>query len=92
MPIERIAVVQKDIMRVANQHATPVITATQMLESMTSRRMPTRAEATDVAALAQSRVDPEDDIHATADYRRHLAGVLTRRGAAVALAAAGEVA
>ncbi len=49
VPIERIAVVQKDIMRRANQRAKPVITATQMLESMTTYRLPTRAEATDVA-------------------------------------------
>jgi pyruvate kinase len=49
VPIERIAVVQKDIMRRANQRAKPVITATQMLESMTSFRLPTRAEATDVS-------------------------------------------
>jgi len=31
------------------------------------------------AASARERVDPEADIHATADYRRHLAGVLTER-------------
>ena len=49
IPIERIAVVQKDLMRRANQRAKPVITATQMLESMTSHRLPTRAEATDVS-------------------------------------------
>ena len=49
VPIERIARVQKDVMRHANQRAKPVITATQMLESMTSFRLPTRAEATDVA-------------------------------------------
>jgi pyruvate kinase len=49
VPIERIAVVQKDIMRRANQRAKPVITATQMLESMASYRLPTRAEATDVS-------------------------------------------
>lgn len=49
VPIERIAVVQKDIMRRANQRAKPVITATQMLESMTNYRLPTRAEATDVS-------------------------------------------
>ncbi len=49
LPIERIALVQKDIMRRANQRAKPVITATQMLESMTTYRLPTRAEATDVA-------------------------------------------
>ncbi len=49
VPIERIAVIQKDLMRQANRRAKPVITATQMLESMTGSRRPTRAEATDVA-------------------------------------------
>jgi pyruvate kinase len=49
VPVETIALVQKDIMRRANQRAKPVITATQMLESMTTYRLPTRAEATDVS-------------------------------------------
>jgi len=49
VPIEDIAVVQKRLMRLANMRAKPVITATQMLESMTDNRRPTRAEATDVA-------------------------------------------
>ncbi len=49
IPIEQIAVVQKRLMRLANMHAKPVITATQMLESMTDNRRPTRAESTDVA-------------------------------------------
>jgi pyruvate kinase len=49
MPIEQMAVVQKQLMRRANILGIPVITATQMLESMTSSRRPTRAEATDVA-------------------------------------------
>jgi pyruvate kinase len=49
IPIEQIAVVQKNIMRMANIMGKPVITATQMLESMTSNRRPTRAEATDVS-------------------------------------------
>ena len=49
VPIERIAVVQKEITRRANQRAKPVITATQMLESMIGHRLPTRAEATDVS-------------------------------------------
>lgn len=48
-PIERIAIVQKDLIRRAMQAGKPVITATQMLESMTRSRQPTRAEATDVA-------------------------------------------
>ena len=49
IPIEHIAVVQKYLMRQANLLGKPVITATQMLESMTTNRRPTRAEATDVA-------------------------------------------
>jgi pyruvate kinase len=49
VPIEGIAVVQKKLMRLANMLAKPVITATQMLESMIENRRPTRAEATDVA-------------------------------------------
>ena len=49
IPIEDIAVVQKKLMRLANLKGKPVITATHMLESMTSSKRPTRAEATDVA-------------------------------------------
>jgi len=48
-PIELMAVVQKHLMRMAQRLGKPVITATQMLESMTEYRRPTRAEATDVA-------------------------------------------
>jgi len=49
IPIEQIAVVQKRLMRQANLLGKPVITATQMLESMTENLRPTRAESTDVA-------------------------------------------
>jgi pyruvate kinase len=49
IPIEEIAVTQKRLMLKANMLGKPVITATQMLESMTDHRLPTRAEATDVA-------------------------------------------
>lgn len=49
VPIEEIAMVQKKLIARANLAGKPVITATQMLESMVSNRLPTRAEATDVA-------------------------------------------
>jgi pyruvate kinase len=49
IPIEEMAVTQKRLMRLANLKCKPVITATQMLESMITNRLPTRAEATDVA-------------------------------------------
>ncbi len=49
IPIEEIAVAQKTITARANFFGVPVITATQMLESMTGNRRPTRAESTDVA-------------------------------------------
>ena len=49
IPIASIAVTQKYIMQSASAVGKPVITATQMLESMTEHRRPTRAEATDVA-------------------------------------------
>ena len=50
-------------------------------------------DAADWAAagrLAAEAVDPEDDIHASAAYRRHLAGVLTARAARAAAASAAE--
>jgi len=49
VPIEEMAILQKQLIGKANLAGKPVITATQMLESMTSSRLPTRAEATDVA-------------------------------------------
>jgi len=49
IPIEKIPNVQKELIRKANLVGKPVITATQMLESMTHNRRPTRSEATDVA-------------------------------------------
>ena len=49
MPIEEVPAIQKRIIRKANLLGRPVITATQMLESMVDNSRPTRAEVTDVA-------------------------------------------
>lgn len=49
IPIEEMAILQKQLIAKASLVGKSVITATQMLESMTTSRLPTRAESTDVA-------------------------------------------
>jgi len=49
LPFEEVPMVQKRIIALGQELARPVITATQMLESMTQQSRPTRAEVSDVA-------------------------------------------
>ena len=49
VPYYEVPTLQKMLIRKANEHAKPIITATQMLLSMTKNRMATRAEVSDVA-------------------------------------------
>lgn len=49
VPMAKVPHIQKDLISLCLKKSKPVITATQMLESMVSRSIPTRAEVTDVA-------------------------------------------
>ncbi len=49
VPFEEVPIIQKNLIKLCNESAKPVIVATQMLESMIDNPMPTRAEVGDIA-------------------------------------------
>lgn len=57
LPPERVPGVQKRILRVCRKYGKPIVIATQMLESMISAPVPTRAEASDVASAIYDGAD-----------------------------------
>jgi len=57
MPLEQVPILQKRIIAICNKNGKPVVTATQMLESMVKNPTPTRAEVGDIASAIYDGTD-----------------------------------
>lgn len=73
MPLRRVPLLQKEIIRACNEAGTPVVTATELLGSMTHSPLPTRAEVTDVANALLDGTDAVmlSEETAVGDYPAH---------------------
>lgn len=92
MSLADVPIAQKQIIMACRMEATPVITATQMLESMTTHHKPTRAEASDVANAILDGTDaimlsgesaigkyPVETVEMMATIARRVEGALTQK-------------